>query len=284
MGYLRTAAHATTGNATGLTTGNDITGTAVFIGSASRRVDHLSAIAVVTLATTGLTTTPKWQASNDNTTWFDLANEPQNPAGVTLATGVANATSALPSPDAVNGFRYSRVALAVGGGTGATTDLYSLSYSYRKLDSGEGSLGHLRFNAHLLTGNATGIAPGSAVSGNTLFMGGRNQKVEHLSALVTCDAETNTLTLSARWQGSDDKSTWYTLSHAPQNPAAVPLATGTSGADDEVTKVIPAPAAVYSYKFARCQLLVGAATGTTNDTYSIAYCYRQLDAGGRAQW
>jgi hypothetical protein len=281
MGYLRTAAFTTSGTANGLATGSDIAGTAILMGSASRRVDHLSSIVAVTAVTTGLTLTHKWQASNDATTWFDLAHEPQNPAGVVLATGVGTGARGVSAPAAINGFRHVRAALAVAGATGVAGDTYSLGYAFRKLDPVEALDGHLRFSAHVLTGTATGVAPGGQVNGNALFMGGRDQKVEALSALVTCDAETNTITLAARWQGSDDKSTWHTLALAPQNPAAVVLATGTAGSDADVTKVVPAPDSVYSYRFARCSLVVGAVTGTNDDTYSIAYNYRQADPGGR---
>jgi hypothetical protein len=281
MGYLRSAALTTAGNATGLTTGDDIAGAAILMGSGSRRIDHLSSIVAVTMATTGLTMTHKWQASNDATTWFDLAHEPQNPAGVVLATGIASARRGVSAPSAINGFRHARAALAVGGDTGTTSDTYSISYAFRKLDPVEALDGHLRFSAHVATGTATGAAVGGQLDGNALFMGGRDQKVEALSALVTCLAEKNTLTLAARWQGSDDKSTWYTLAHAPQNPTAVVLATGTAGTDTAVTKVIPAPESAYSYRFARCSLVVGVATGSADDTYSIAYNYRQADAGGR---
>lgn len=60
----------------------------------------------------------------------------------------------------------------------------------------------------------------------------------------------------------------------------VALAIGTAGADTAVARAIPAPDSVYGYKFARCSVVVGGVTGTANDTYSIAYSYRQNDAGG----
>jgi len=94
-----------------------------------------------------------------------------------------------------------------------------------------------------------------------------------LSALVIVDAETNTRTLSAFWQVSEDGSTWYDVAGAPNNPANVVLATGTAGADAAVTEVIPAPAAVYAWSFARCSVVNGVATGGATDTYSIQYKY-----------
>lgn len=132
-----------------------------------------------------------------------------------------------------------------------------------------------RFNAHVLTGTADAITPGDPVSGNTLFLGQHVQKVTDLSAVVTVDAETNTLTATPRWQASNDKSTWYTLAPSPDNPVTIPLATGTGGADAAVTRVIPAPAAVHAYQYARFQILIGVVTGTTSDTWSIGYTYRQ---------
>jgi hypothetical protein len=93
-----------------------------------------------------------------------------------------------------------------------------------------------------------------------------------LCALVTVDAETNTLTLAAKWQGSNDGSTWYDVVQ-PHNPADVVLATGTSGADAAVTKIIEAPAGIYGNRFGRCAVYNGVATGGSADTYSIGYNY-----------
>lgn len=94
-----------------------------------------------------------------------------------------------------------------------------------------------------------------------------------LSAKLTVDAETNTLTIAAKWQGSDDNSTWVDLANAPGNPAAVVLATGTAGADAAVTVSVEAPSSAYGYRWARCALTNGVATGTTSDTYSNQYKY-----------
>lgn len=134
----------------------------------------------------------------------------------------------------------------------------------------------LRYNAHVITGTLTGVSIGSTVSGNTLFVGGSKKKVTDLSARLTVDAETNTITLAALWQGSNDATTWDDLSYLPNNAAATVLATGTGGADAAVTKGVAAPASAYSYKYARCQVVVGVVTGTSNDTYSIGYNYRQI--------
>lgn len=288
MGYLRHLAHLVTGTATGVGVAGQVNGNALFIGNRGyRKTEHASATVTVDAETDTLTLAAKWQVSDSGSTWFDLANDVQNPAAVVLATGTAGADAAvtknIPANPAVYGYAFARLSLVVGGDTGTANDTYSIAYNYRALDNGETTDGQLRFNSDMVTGTANGVAPAGLVSGNKLFMGQKNQAIEHLSALVTVDAETNTLTLGAQWQGSNDASTWYTLAHAPHNPAAVALATGTAGADAAVTRVIPAPPSVYSYKYARCSLVVGAVTGTTNDTYSIAYSYRRRASGGTAE-
>lgn len=141
----------------------------------------------------------------------------------------------------------------------------------------------LRFHSHLSTGTATGVGPASAASaikGSAIDMGGSYKRVFDLGAMVTVDAETNTLTLTARWLGSNDASTWFEIANGSQNAAGVALATGTGGADASVSRFIPAPDGAYSYRYASCALLVGVATGTDSDTWSIAYSYRQANAGG----
>lgn len=128
---------------------------------------------------------------------------------------------------------------------------------------------------HVVTGTADGVSIGSQVNGSTLFMGSDAKKITDLSAIVTVDAETTNLTLTAKWQGSNDASTWYDFANATANTAGTALATGTAGADAAVTKVIPAPVAIEGWRYSRLSIVVGAATGTTNDTYSIAYSYNQ---------
>ena len=135
----------------------------------------------------------------------------------------------------------------------------------------------LRYNAHKIAGDFTGINAGLSVAGNPLFMGEAvRQKVASLSAVLVVDIETSTLTASAVWQVSNDKSTWLDVAYTPNNAAAVVLATGTGGADPTITKVLPAPEAVYGYKFARVAVVMGVTNGTVNDTYEIGYTYRQL--------
>ena len=134
----------------------------------------------------------------------------------------------------------------------------------------------MRYAAHT-TGdlNLNGLAAGSVVGGNAVDIGDNaRQKVLNLSALVTVDAETSTLTITAKWQVSNDGTTWVDVTNGTQNAAGVALATGTGGADAAVTRAIPAPRAVYGWRKARLALVTGVASGTTSDTYSISYCYR----------
>lgn len=121
------------------------------------------------------------------------------------------------------------------------------------------------------TGDFDTDAAGTVNAGATLTM----NQVEpgSLCAEVTVDAETSTLTLSAVWQVSVDNSTWLTVANGPQNAAAVALATGTAGADADVTKVLQAPDCVYSFTYARCAVTNGAQTGAAADTYSVKYHY-----------
>lgn len=125
------------------------------------------------------------------------------------------------------------------------------------------------------TGNFNGDVAGTAKAGATVSIWGPAGGVVNgtLAALVIVDAETNTLTMAANWQVSEDGSTWYDVAGAANNPANVVLATGTAGADASVTKVLDAPASVYAWSFARLVVVNGVATGATVDTYSIQYKY-----------
>jgi hypothetical protein len=133
----------------------------------------------------------------------------------------------------------------------------------------------MRYNAHASSGNADTLAAGSTIAGSAVNLGDNaRQKVKNLSALVTVDAETTSLTFAAKFQVSNDNSTWVDVAHGSQNAASVVLATGTAGADAAVTKAIPAPDAIYGWRYARIALVTAGATGATVDTYSLSYCYR----------
>lgn len=121
----------------------------------------------------------------------------------------------------------------------------------------------------------TDIAAGSVGAGATLLM--HEVKDGTLSATCVFDAETNTLTLTPLWQVSKDASTWKSV--YPDNNAITEQATGTGGADASVTHVVPAPLAVYGYRYARCTALVGVTTATSSDTATISYDY-QVDLSG----
>lgn len=132
-----------------------------------------------------------------------------------------------------------------------------------------------KYNVSQSSGTFNAVASGSAVSGSSVFLGNDTAKVQGLSALVVCLAETNTFTIAPKWQVSNDATTWVDLTNGPQNAAATVLATGTAGADAAVTKAIPLPDAAYGFKFVRLQLVAGGTTGASADTYTIGYCYNQ---------
>ena len=133
-----------------------------------------------------------------------------------------------------------------------------------------------KFNQHVVTGTADGITAGLTVSGASLHLGTSYKTVKDLSAVVVVDAETDTLTLTPRWEVSNDESTWWIVTHGSNNAAAVAIATGTGSADASVSRVIPAPDAIEGYQFARLSLIVGATDGNTADTYEIGYSYRRV--------
>ncbi len=129
------------------------------------------------------------------------------------------------------------------------------------------------------TGTFDTVAPASQVSGSAIFMGNISAKVKNLSCKAVLLAETNTITLSTKWQVSNDNSTWVDVANGSQNAAAVVVGTGTAGADTAVTRVYPAPDAVYGWQWARMAVVVGVTTGAVGDTYTISYAYRQVIAG-----
>lgn len=133
----------------------------------------------------------------------------------------------------------------------------------------------MRYNDKVLTGDLNGNTTGTIEGGNALDMGDNaRQKVRALSALVTVDCETDTLTMTGLWQVSNDGTTWVTVSNGTQNAAGVVFATGTAGADAAVTKCFEAPQAVYGWRKCRFAIQNGGTTGASVDTYSIGYNYR----------
>lgn len=132
-----------------------------------------------------------------------------------------------------------------------------------------------RYNVSAKTGNADTLVAGSVIAGNTVDTSRLAKGT--LSALVTVDCETNTLTMTAKWQVSNDASTWVDVA-LTNNAANVTLTTGTSSADADVAKAIVAPDAVFGWTYARLVIVTGVVTGNAVDTYSIGYCYRTREA------
>lgn len=97
-----------------------------------------------------------------------------------------------------------------------------------------------------------------------------------VSCLATVLAETNTLTLTVKFQVSLDNSTWYDVAGDAQNPANVLLATGTAGADVAVSRVFPVPPSATRWPWLRAAVVNGVATGAVGDTYAFTFQYEPL--------
>ena len=110
------------------------------------------------------------------------------------------------------------------------------------------------------------------LSGNVLVM--NKVQTGSLSALVTVTAQTTSITMFAKWQVSNDNSTWYDCTTS-NNAAAVAIATGSGGADAATTVNVPATDAVYGWRYARIQLYTGAQSSTTGDLGAATYSYRE---------
>jgi hypothetical protein len=138
------------------------------------------------------------------------------------------------------------------------------------------ALGERLLYNYLDTGTTvmTGIVKGATTGGPTLMMS--MVKTGSLSALVALDAETDTITLQAFWEVSNDGVTFVPI--VPLNNAAnVVWATGTAGADATVTKVLPAPESIYGWRYARVSVMNLVANGLIADTYEIGYCFEKDD-------
>lgn len=138
MSHLRQNISTVTGNVTGVTSGT-VAGNKVFMGGTTPKVDNLSALVAVTANTSGLTFTHSWQVSVTASTWYTVKDPFNATTTVALATGasgggnVAN-TKVIPAPTEIKGWAYARLILTVAGGTGTTSDVYSIGYSYRQTD------------------------------------------------------------------------------------------------------------------------------------------------------
>ncbi len=115
----------------GTTTG----GTA--IATANIEPGSMSCLFTLLADTNTLTLTGKFMVSDDNSTWYDLAGDAQNPANVVIATGTAAApdtavTRVLPVPVQATGWKYVRAAIVNGVATGAAIDTYSFSFRVKR--------------------------------------------------------------------------------------------------------------------------------------------------------
>lgn len=124
---------------TGIVTGTlntvsnaSVTGSTVFMGTSFLKVEHLSAYLIVTAATSSITVRPYWQVSNDGSTFKNIHNDANVPLQLAVATGAENVTEVVPSSKGIEGYKYARCMLLVGGATGGASDLYSIGYSYRQ--------------------------------------------------------------------------------------------------------------------------------------------------------
>ena len=118
-----------------------------------------------------------------------------------------------------------------------------------------------------------GAAP-QTVTGNTVLM--NDVMPGTMSANVYANAKTNLLTITAKWQVSDDNSTWVDVK-LPNNAANVVVVTGT-GASVPGTVCLVAPDAVYGKRYSRVVCVSGVGVGdATDDAASISYNWRLVD-------
>lgn len=131
------------------------------------------------------------------------------------------------------------------------------------------------YNVSSTNVTASGQNSGTVLAGKAIFMGSEYGKVGSLTALASFTPATSTLTVTGKWQGSNDNTTWVDAV-GPNAPANVTFATGTSTI---VTKSVDAPQGAYGWRFARFCFVTGVTTGASGDIGSIAYNFRQLVGG-----
>ena len=124
----------------------------------------------------------------------------------------------------------------------------------------------------------TGAAP-QTVTGNTISIVGSNIEPGTLSATVYAKATVSTLTLTAKWQVSNDGVT-FRDAYAGNKAANVAIATGTGSAVSD-TVDLAAPAGAYGHLYARVIVVsgVGVGAGLASDEASISYNWRVMPAG-----
>ncbi len=129
------------------------------------------------------------------------------------------------------------------------------------------------FNGHVATGDFDSDVAGTTNAGTSIRT--NNIQPGTLSCDFLVDAETDTITITGKWQVSDDNVTFVDM--PPENNAAnVALATGTAGADAAVTLAVPAPYAISGRKWVRAAVTNGVVTGNTVDTFSMTLFYRKV--------
>ena len=135
-------------------------------------------------------------------------------------------------------------------------------------------------NAQMRVGHAAtgvlglvGAAPltGGAVTANKVPMGTVERNT--LSALLYAKATTGSLTITPKWQVSQDGTNWYDAAPA-NNPANVVLVTASADA----TVQIEAPDCAYGALYARLVVVTAGATGgdSPDDEFSVSYSYRAV--------
>jgi hypothetical protein len=99
------------------------------------RPGTLIALVLASAKTNTTTITGKWQASDDNSTFYDVTPQ-NNAARVAQVTGTGSAvasTVAYEAPMAIQSFKYIRFAIVTGTGTAdGTDDGGTISYRYLK--------------------------------------------------------------------------------------------------------------------------------------------------------
>jgi hypothetical protein len=89
-----------------------------------------------------------------------------------------------------------------------------------------------------------------------------------LAAKVYWFAHTESITLTGKWQGSADGTTW--VDYVPMNNAAHVVLQTTTGSG---TKLVAAPDCISGLSYVRFSLVSGAASGTSGDAYTMSYNY-----------
>lgn len=225
----------------------------------------LTARAAISITATSTTVSPKWQVSNDATTWVDV--KPANGAAIVGAT--ASTTLWLQGPPALQANKYARLALVTSGSSNTTSSSLKWAVSYNYEEAVEWYSADVRTKVGLTTTSATGSAPATTITGPTLKL--NDVEPGALCANVTFTIKTSSLTLAPKWQVSDGGGTWEDFKMT-NNPANVVAVTGT-GSSVATTYAFEAPASLCSHKYARMAIVTGGASVTAQDDLIFSYNY-----------